>query len=48
MAQTRAKEIQNDEVVIALCEKKLAEFLRNFLAKQPNVDIIPSIRIAYM
>ena len=33
--------------VIALCEKKLAEFLRNFLAKQPNVKAVPVISFAY-
>jgi hypothetical protein len=26
-----------EEAVIALCERKLGEFLRDFLAKQPNV-----------
>ena len=38
----------NDEAVIALCcEKKLAEFLRYFLARQPNAKIVAVIRFAY-
>lgn len=36
-----------DEAVIALCEKKLAAFLQDFLAKQPGVKHIPSISIVY-
>ena len=48
IAKTRAKEIKNDAEVIALCEKKLAEFLRDFLAKQPGVRVAPVIKFAYM
>lgn len=47
VAKTRANELKSDEAVIALCEKKLAEFLRDFLAKQPNVGVIPVIKFAY-
>jgi hypothetical protein len=47
VAKRRAVAIKNDEAVIALCEKKLAEFLRGFLAKQPNVKAVPAIRFAY-
>lgn len=47
IASNHAKEIQNDEAVIALCEKKLGEFLRDFLSKQPNVRMIPTIKFAY-
>ncbi len=47
VARRRAVALRNDEAVIALCEKKLAEFLRDFLAKQPNVGVVPVIRIAY-
>jgi ribosome-binding factor A len=36
-----------EEAVIALCERKLGEFLRDFLAKQPNVRAIPTITFAY-
>ena len=47
VAKRRAVTIRNDEAVIALCEKKLAEFLRSFLAAQPNVKSVPVIRFAY-
>jgi hypothetical protein len=47
IALARAKEIQKDEAVIALCEKKLGDFMHDFLAKQPNVRVIPSIKFAY-
>jgi hypothetical protein len=36
-----------EETVIALCERKLGEFLRDFLSKQPNVRAIPMISFAY-
>lgn len=47
IAKTRTLAIQKDEAVIALCEKKLGEFLHDFLAKQPNVKVIPTIKFAY-
>lgn len=47
IAQSRARSIQSDEAVIALCEKKFGEFLRDFLAKQPNVKTVPAIKFAY-
>ena len=47
IALKNAKAIQKDEAVIALCEKKLGEFLRDFLAKQPNVKVIPAISFVY-
>lgn len=48
VALSRAKAIQSDEAVIALCEKKLGAFLRDFLAKQPNVKIVPVIKFVYV
>ena len=39
--------IKMEEAVIALCERKLGEFLRDFLAKQPNVRVVPTITFAY-
>jgi len=39
--------IKHEEAVIALCERKLGEFLRDFLAKQPNVRAVPMITFAY-
>jgi hypothetical protein len=47
VAKRRAATIKNDEAVVALCEKKLADFLRGFLAAQPNVKVVPVIRFAY-
>ena len=47
VAKKHATQIQRDEAVIALCEKKLAEFLHDFLAKQPNVKVVPAIKFAY-
>ncbi|HRE72646.1 MAG TPA: hypothetical protein PLC14_19275 [Accumulibacter sp.] len=38
--------IKQEEAVIALCERKLGEFLRDFLAKQPNVRAVPMIKFA--
>ena len=38
--------IKAEEAVIALCERKLGEFLRNFLAKQPYVRAVPMIKFA--
>lgn len=38
--------IDEKEQVIALCERKFGEFLRDFLAKQPNVRAVPMITFA--
>lgn len=46
-ALRQGKELAQDPAVIALCEKKLIEFLRSFLAKQPGVTKIPDIRVVY-
>ena len=47
LAKKQAGQIQRDEAVTAVCEKKLAEFLHDFLAKQPNVKAVPAIKFAY-
>jgi hypothetical protein len=47
LAKRHAVQIQRDEAVIALCEKKFAEFLHDFLEKQPNVKVVPAIKFAY-
>ena len=47
VAQNRAKEIQQEEAIKALCEKKLGEFLRDFLSRQPNVRTVPIIKFSY-
>lgn len=47
VAQKRGQEIVTEEAVAALCEKKLAGFLVEFLSRQSNVKIVPAIRFAY-
>jgi hypothetical protein len=37
IAEKQGDAIKKEEAVIALCERKLGEFLRDFLSKQPNV-----------
>ena len=46
-AEKQGDAIKKEEAVIALCERKLGEFLRDFLAKQPNVRAVPMITFAY-
>ena len=36
-----------EEPIRALCEKRLIEFLQNFLAKQPGVKQVPTITVSY-
>jgi hypothetical protein len=45
-AEKQGNAISMEEAVIALCERKLGEFLRDFLAKQPNVRAVPMITVA--
>jgi hypothetical protein len=47
IARERAGAIRDDGAVIALCGKKLRDFLHDFLAKQPNVRIVPVITCSY-
>ena len=47
MAQKHAEEIIKEPAVIALSEKMLGTFLRDFLAKQPGVKLVPAIMFAY-
>jgi len=42
------KAMASDAAVQALCEKKLVEFLHDFLAKQPGVTQVPAISVAYL
>ena len=41
------KSITEDPSVRALCEKNLADFLADFLAKQPGVKFVPRIKVVY-
>jgi hypothetical protein len=47
IAEKQGDAIKKEEAVIALCERKLGEFLRDFLSKQPNVRSVPTITFAY-
>ena len=46
-AKLQAQHLVNEPEIHALCEKKLIEFLRRFLEKQPGVTMLPNITIAY-
>ena len=37
----------SDPAVLALCEKQLTGFLRNFLQQQPGVKVVPQITLSY-
>lgn len=47
IAEKQGDAIKKEEAVIALCERKLGGFLRDFLSKQPNVRSVPTITFAY-
>jgi hypothetical protein len=51
-AAVRAKKqgiaMVSEPPVLALCEKKLIEFLHSFLAKQPGVKVVPQISVVYV
>lgn len=46
-AQARGEQLASDPAIIALCEKQLTTFLRNFLLKQPDVTTVPHIAVVY-
>lgn len=46
-AATKGQALASDPAVMALCEKKLVEFLREFLRQQPGVTHVPHIRVTY-
>lgn len=46
-AKTQGATMATEPPVLALCEKKLVEFLYSFLAKQPGVKVVPQIRVVY-
>jgi hypothetical protein len=46
-AQEQGRSMASDPAIVALCEKNLAAFLRDFLAKQPGVAYVPAVRVAY-
>jgi hypothetical protein len=46
-AQVRGRELASEPAIVALCEKQLRAFLRDFLARQPGVRLIPDIEVVY-
>ncbi len=47
VALRTGQSVQSEEPIIALCEKKLGEFLRDFISKQPGVKSVPAIKFRY-
>ena len=47
VAKSKGQEILGEDAVVALCEKKLAAFLQDFLSRQANVRIMPSVKFRY-
>ncbi len=46
-AQRQGAAMASDPAVVALCEKKLLEFLYGFIEKQPGVKVVPRITVVY-
>ena len=46
-ARKQGEAMASDPAVLALCEKQLTGFLRNFLQQQPGVKVVPQITISY-
>jgi hypothetical protein len=46
-AAERGKQLAREPAIIALCEKQLTGFLRDFLLKQPDVTTVPHIAVVY-
>jgi hypothetical protein len=47
LAQSHAGGIRTDEAVVALCERRLSEFLREFLSRQAGMPDTRDIRFEY-
>lgn len=47
IAQKKGLAMAQVEPIRAACEKKLVEFLRDFIGKQPGVKQVPAITVAY-
>lgn len=47
LAQRHGDAMATEDVVRALCEKKLVDAVRNFLGKQPGVKHLPFIAVVY-
>ena len=47
VAQKNGLAMALEEPIRAICEKKLVEFLRDFIGKQPGVKQVPTITVVY-
>jgi hypothetical protein len=47
IAKSKGQEIVREDAVVALCEKKLAAFLQDFLSRQANIKVVPAVRFSY-
>jgi hypothetical protein len=47
-AKAQGTAMASETPILALCEKKLIEFLHGFLAKQPGVKVVPHITVVYL
>jgi hypothetical protein len=41
-------DMAKQRAVVALCEKNLVAFLRDFISKQPGVKVVPQITVRYI
>jgi hypothetical protein len=46
-AQARGEQLATEPAIVALSEKQLTTFLRDFLLKQPDVKTVPHIAVVY-
>jgi hypothetical protein len=46
-AKARGERLATEPAIMALCEKQLTTFLREFLLKQPDVMTVPHIAVVY-
>ena len=47
-AKVRGEAMATSPEIVALCEKKLIEFVYAFLSKQPGVKLVPRISVTYL
>jgi hypothetical protein len=47
-AKVRGEAMASTPEIVALCEKKLVEFVYSFLSKQPGVKVVPRISVVYI
>ncbi|MFO1263981.1 MAG: hypothetical protein U1E84_11685 [Rhodoferax sp.] len=47
-AKARGNAMAASPEIMALCEKKLVDFVYSFLAKQPGVKVVPRIAVVYI